>query len=76
MALKVAYGDEVGFNLWSLTHIDDRARADATVQWASFASETQPRHASPSPLLIKAAKDADFEGFVAPIAEGGRCGSG
>jgi len=40
MALKLAYGDEVGFELWSITHIDDRARSDAPAQWASFASET------------------------------------
>lgn len=38
MALKMAYGDEVGFELWGDTHIDDRARADAPEQWQSFTS--------------------------------------
>lgn len=37
MALKLAYGDEVGFDLWSTIHRDETARKDAPVQWASFA---------------------------------------
>ena len=43
MALKPAYGDEVGFDLWSVTHVDDQARADAPGQWASFATEAAAR---------------------------------
>jgi putative DNA primase/helicase len=63
MALKVAYGDEVGLDLWSFTHIDDRAREDAAGQWASFAAEPQPGHVTIA-TFIKAAKDAGFEGFA------------
>ena len=59
MALKPAYGDEVGFDLWSVTHIDDQARADAPGQWASFASEPQPGHVTIA-TIIKAAKDAGY----------------
>jgi uncharacterized protein (DUF927 family) len=59
MALKVAYGDEVGLDLWSFTHIDDRAREDAAGQWASFAAEPQPGHVTIA-TIIKAAKDAGF----------------
>jgi hypothetical protein len=62
MALKPAYGDEVGFDLWSVTHIDDQARADAPAQWASFATEPEPGHVTIG-TIIKAAKDA---GFVFP----------
>ena len=59
MALKPAYGDEVGFDLWDVTHVDDRARADAPAQWASFAAEPQPGHVTIG-TIIKAAKDAGF----------------
>ena len=59
MALKPAYGDEDGFDLWSVTHIDDQARADAPDQWASFAAEPQPGHVTIG-TIIKAAKDAGF----------------
>jgi hypothetical protein len=31
MALKAAYGKE-GFDLWAITHVDERARADAPAQ--------------------------------------------
>jgi hypothetical protein len=41
MALKLAYGDEVGFELWRETHADDRALNDAPTQWASFAVTAQ-----------------------------------
>ena len=59
MALKVAYGDAVGFDLWSVTHIDDQARADAPGQWASFEAEAQPGHVTVG-TIIRAAKDAGF----------------
>ena len=55
MALKLAYGDEVGFDLWGETHEDDQARADAPGQWASFASEARPGYVTIG-TLIKAAK--------------------
>lgn len=42
MALKLAYGDEIGFDLWGETHVDDRARADAPTQWKSFAGSLSP----------------------------------
>ena len=72
MALKPAYGDEDGFDLWSLTHIDDRARADAPDQWASFAAEPQPGHVTIG-TIIKAAKDA---GFVFHLQRGDDAASG
>ena len=59
MALKAAYGDEIGFELWAETHIDDRARDDASAQWASFAAEAQPGHVTHR-HNIRAAKDAGF----------------
>ena len=59
MALKVAYGDEVGFELWDETHEDARARADAARQWPGFAAEAQPGHVTIG-TIIKAAKDAGF----------------
>ena len=67
MALKPAYGDEVGFDLWSVTHIDDQARADAPGQWASFAAEPQRGHVTIA-TIIKAARDAGFNppSFDAP----------
>ena len=59
MALKVAYGDEDGFDLWGETHEDAKARADAPGQWPSFAAEAQPGHVTIG-TIIKAAKDAGF----------------
>jgi uncharacterized protein (DUF927 family) len=59
MALKPAYGEEIGFDLWAVTHIDDKARNDAPTQWASFASEPQSGYVTIG-LIIKAAKDAGF----------------
>lgn len=59
MALKAAYGDKVGFGLWSVTHVDEEARTGAPAQWASFASEPQPGHVTIG-TIIKAAKDAGF----------------
>jgi putative DNA primase/helicase len=59
MALKLAYGDKVGFELWAITHLDERARNDAPGQWASFAAEPRPGHVTIS-TIIKAAKDAKF----------------
>ena len=59
MALKPAYGQEVGLDLWGVTHIDDQARADAPAQWASFASEVRPGDVTIG-TIIKAAKDAGF----------------
>lgn len=58
MALKLAYGDP-GLDLWAITHIDDRARHDASAQWASFANESHPGHVTVA-TIIKAAKDAGF----------------
>ena len=59
MALKLAYDDDDGFDLWSVTHIDEQAGADAPAQWASFAAEPQPGHVTIG-TIIKAAKDAGF----------------
>ena len=59
MALKVAYGDEVGLELWAMTHHDDRAREVAPEQWENFASEVQPGHLTLG-TVIRAAKDAGF----------------
>ncbi len=59
MALKPSYGDEVGFELWSVTHVDDRARNDAPTQWQSFAADAEAGHVTVG-TLIKAAKDAGF----------------
>jgi Bifunctional DNA primase/polymerase, N-terminal len=56
MALKPAYGDEVGFDLWAVTHLDEKARNDAPGQWASFASEPRPGHVTIG-RIIKAAKE-------------------
>ena len=72
MALKPAYGDEVGLGLWSATHIDDQARADAPSQWASFAAEVKPGHVTIG-TIIKAAKDA---GFVFALQRAGDAASG
>ena len=72
MALKPAYGEEVGFDLWSMTHIDDQARAAAPAQWASFASEARPGDVTIG-TIIKAAKDA---GFVFPMLRTDAAASG
>jgi putative DNA primase/helicase len=39
MALKLSYGDEVGYALWEITHDSEQARAEGPAQWASFAAE-------------------------------------
>ena len=62
MALKAAYGDEAGFELWGLTHIDDHARADAPAQWSSFAAEPRADDMTIA-TICKAALDA---GYVSP----------
>jgi hypothetical protein len=54
-----AYGNEVGFGLWEITHLDEKACADAPTQWASFASEPCPGHVTIG-LIRKAAKHAGF----------------
>ncbi len=58
MALKREYGDR-GAKLWALTHIDDRARADATAQWASFSTVTRDGDVTIG-TVVKAARDAGF----------------
>lgn len=60
MALKIAYGDEDGFELWSITHEDDQARADAPAQWASFSSVHRPGDITIG-TIIKASRDARCE---------------
>ncbi len=62
MALRPAYGADVGFELWEITHEDDRARNDAPAQWKSFADVAQPGHVGIG-TIIKAARDL---GFVEP----------
>lgn len=64
MALKVAYGDGVGFGLWSLTHIDEKARANAAAAWRSFAPVSRPGDVTVG-TIIQAALDAGFE-FAPP----------
>jgi hypothetical protein len=59
MALKLAYGNVVGFDLWGETHIDVEARTCAPGQWVSFDPEARPGHVTIG-TLIKAAKDAGF----------------
>jgi putative DNA primase/helicase len=59
IALKAAYGDEIGFELWGVTHIDDRARKDAPAQWASFAVAARAGQVTIA-TIIKAAKVAGF----------------
>jgi uncharacterized protein (DUF927 family) len=59
MALKVAYGDEDGFDLWGVTHVDEQARTDAPAQWKSFASEAQAGHVTIG-TIIEAATDTGF----------------
>jgi uncharacterized protein (DUF927 family) len=68
MALRLAYGDDVGFELWAITHIDDQARNDAAVQWASFAAEARPGDVRIG-TLIKAATDAGFPRAAVHVAE-------
>lgn len=70
MALKAAYGDEVGLELWGETHIDERARTDAPTQWASFAAEARAGDVTVR-TLIKAAKDTGFTfGAVSAVLPG------
>lgn len=59
MALKPVYGDQVGFQLWAITHVDDRARNDAPAQWSSFASVTRPGDVTIA-TIIKAAQETGF----------------
>jgi hypothetical protein len=59
MALKAAYGEKDGLDLWSITHIDQKARTDAPAQWASFAAEVRPGDVTIA-TIIKAAKDVGF----------------
>ena len=59
MALKAAYGDEDGSDLWAITHIDERAHNDAPEQWKSFADGGSAGHVTIG-TIIKAAKDAGF----------------
>jgi hypothetical protein len=59
MALKVAYGDEAGFDLWNVTHIDDQARQRAPADWASFAATAQSGHVTIG-TIMNAAKDTGF----------------
>ena len=61
---KAAYGDEVGFNLWSLTHIDDRARADAQAQWGVVRVRGAGRDMLPSPPSSKRSKTQALTGFL------------
>ncbi len=56
MALKVAFGDEVGRELWAITHRDDEARKDAPEQWKSFASEARAGQVTLG-TIIMVAKD-------------------
>ena len=60
MALKSAYGDELGFDLWAEAHIDDKARADAPAQWASFHTSAKAEDATIG-SIIKASRDAGFD---------------
>ena len=60
MALKLAYGDEIGFDLWAETHIDDRARSDAPAQWASFRNTPKLGDVTIG-SIIKAAKYSGFD---------------
>jgi hypothetical protein len=59
MALKPAYGDEVGFDLWSIIHVDDRARNDAPKQWESFHADARPGDVTIG-TIIKAARQSGF----------------
>jgi uncharacterized protein (DUF927 family) len=74
MALKVAYGDEDGFDLWGETHEDDQARADAPSQWRSFAAEARPGQVTIA-TIIKAARDAGFGLRSAPSTAAGALAS-
>ncbi len=59
MALKLAYGDVPGQDLWAITHLDERAPGDAPGQWASFAEEEEPGQITIG-TIIKAARDAGY----------------
>ena len=58
MALKTAYGD-AGYDVWAITHIDERAHNDAPTQWASFASEARTGDITFA-TLQRAGEDTDF----------------
>ncbi len=72
MALKAAYGDKDGSDLWAITHIDERAHNDAPEQWKSFADEAQPGHVTIG-TIIKAAKDAGLASSPPPPISAGSC---
>ncbi len=59
MALKHAYPDDVGFDLWSITHEDERAEADARYQWTSFKTDAARRVVTVA-TIIGAAQDAGW----------------
>jgi hypothetical protein len=60
MALKAAYGDEVGFKLWLITHNSEKARADAAAAWRSFAPVSRPGDMTVA-SIIGAALNTGFE---------------
>jgi Family of unknown function (DUF5906)/Primase C terminal 2 (PriCT-2) len=59
MALKVAYGDKDGFDLWAITHRNDEARNDAPAQWKSFHVDARPGDVTIG-TIIKAARQSGF----------------
>ena len=59
MALKSAYGNKVGFDLWAETHDDHQARVDAPTQWASFREIAKAGDVTIA-TIIRAATDAGF----------------
>ena len=59
MALKHAYPDDVGFDLWSITHEDEQAEDDAPQQWASFKTDAARRLVTVA-TIIRAAQDAGW----------------
>lgn len=70
MALKPAYGDEVGQELWALTHRDAEAHEAAAGKWASFRSEYREGDVTVA-TLIRAARELGYEGVVrAPSDKG------
>lgn len=70
MALKPAYGDEVGQELWAITHCDEEARKAAPEKWKSFRSEYREGDVTVA-TLIGAARELGYEGVVrAPLDKG------
>jgi hypothetical protein len=59
MALKVAYGDKDGFDLWAITHVDDEARNDSPEQWKSFHADARTGDVTIG-TIIKAARSCGF----------------